>query len=178
LLGVLFGAVGRTIYLGGFQQWFSILAGVVILLTVIFGVVGKTTVHFPGITKLNRLVQQTMRNALQHPGAGSMLLLGMANGLLPCGMVYIALTAAIATGTMAGAAGFMVAFGLGTVPAMLLLSYFGFLVSISARNLIRRSIPFVVSLMGLLLILRGLGLGITFISPALTQASKQVIGCH
>lgn len=89
--------------------------------------------------------------------------MGMANGLLPCGLVYLAITGALAAGTISGAAGFMIAFGTGTFLAMFLLSYFGFLISISTRNKIKNLVPYVVALMAVLLIVRGMGLGIPYV---------------
>jgi sulfite exporter TauE/SafE len=72
----------------------------------------------------------------------------------------------------------MIAFGLGTFPAMFLLSYFGFLIHISTRNTIKKAVPYVVALMGILLIVRGLGLGIPYLSPGLSNHAEGTIICQ
>ena len=178
LLGMLFGIIGRTIYLGGFQQWFSIIAGVVILMIVIQSTLHKPVFHLPGFSRINQLVQKLIARFLTKPSFGSTFLLGIANGLLPCGLVYLAITGALAAGTIAGAAGFMIAFGAGTFPAMFLLSYFGFIISISTRNKIKKAVPYVIALMGVLLIVRGMGLGIPYVSPVLANQTDNIIFCH
>ncbi|WP_165958159.1 sulfite exporter TauE/SafE family protein [Segetibacter sp. 3557_3] len=177
-LGVIFGAVGRTIYLGGFQQWFSIIAGVLILLILVQSMLPTPVLHLPGFKKMNLFVQHLIGGFLRNPTFGGMLLLGMANGLLPCGLVYLALTGAVSTGSISDASAFMAAFGLGTMPAMFLLSYFGFLISIATRNTIKKAVPFAIALMGILLIARGLGLGIPWLSPAFTNHAAEIIDCH
>lgn len=72
----------------------------------------------------------------------------------------------------------MAAFGLGTFPALFLLSYFGFLISITTRNIIKKAIPLVVGLMGVLLIVRGLGLNIPYLSPQILNSAASAISCH
>ena len=174
ILGVIFGLVGRQIYLGGFQQWFSIIAGIIILLLVIKSVTRPGVLHIPGFNKMNAWVQKIISKFLNRPTVSSSFFLGMANGLLPCGLVYLAITGALASGTILGAAGFMASFGLGTFPAMFLLSYFGFRVSISNRNRIRKAVPFVVAFMGVMLIVRGLGLDIPYVSPVLKHSATAI----
>lgn len=177
LIGVLFGLMGRQIYLGGFQQWFSIIAGIVILLIVIQTATQKPVFHLPAFTGFNKWVQKLIAHFLSSPALGSMYFLGMANGLLPCGLVYLSLTGALAAGSILGAAGFMASFGLGTLPAMFMLSYFGFIISLSTRNTIKKLVPYVVAFMGVMLILRGLNLNIPFVSPLLSPL-PQTIDCH
>jgi sulfite exporter TauE/SafE len=178
ILGLLFGLVGRQISLAGFQQWFSIVAGIIILMIVIQSFLKKPVFHLPGYNKMYAFISQLISKFIGKPSLGSIYLLGVANGLLPCGLVYMAITGALAAGSVSGATAFMAAYGLGTLPAMFLLSYFGFLISISARNTIRRAVPFVVATMGVLLILRGMNLGIDYISPVMAGAEKSIIICH
>src|SRR3954464_3314247 len=115
---------------------------------------------------------------IQKPSFPGIFTLGMANGLLPCGLVYLAITGAVAAGSITGAATFMIAFGIGTFPALFLLSYFGFLISITTRNTIKKTIPYVVALMGVLLIIRGMGLDIPYLSPGITNTAAKAINCH
>jgi uncharacterized protein len=177
LIGILFGLVGRQIRIAGFQQWFSIIAGVIILLIVIQTATRKTIVHLPGFKGFNAFTQKLLVRWMKGTTVQSMFLLGMANGLLPCGLVYLAVTGSLAAGTIGGAAGFMAAFGLGTFPALFLLSYFGFMINISTRNAMRKAVPYVITCMAVLLILRGMNLNIPYVSPYFA-AQSQVSECH
>ena len=176
-LGLVFGLLGRQISVAGFQQWFSIIAGTVVLMIVIQSLLKKPVFHLPGFNKASSLIVKLVARFVGKPSLGSIYLLGAANGLLPCGLVYMAITGALAAGTVTSATGFMAAYGLGTLPAMFLLSYFRFMIGISVRNNIKRLVPVVVATMGVLLILRGLGLGIDFISPAISKTNN-VISCY
>lgn len=178
IVGVLFGVLGRQINMLGFQRWFSIIAGCIILVIVIQTYVKKPIFHLPGFNRVNGFVQNLIGKYISNPSFSGTFMLGMANGLLPCGLVYLALTGALAAGTIDGSAFFMIAFGLGTFPAMFLLSYFGVFISLSTRNTIRKTVPFVVAFMGLLLILRGVGLGIPYLSPSIAISNGQVESCH
>lgn len=178
LLGVLFGLVGRQLVVSGFQQWFSIIAGVFILLVLLQSMVRTPILHLPGFGIVNKWIQQLISRFLLQSSLYSKLLLGMANGLLPCGLIYLALTGAVAAGTVQGAALFMTFFGLGTIPAMFLFSYFGFILKMSARNVMRKVVPYFVGLAALLLIVRGMGLNIPYVSPVMAGPNGATIPCH
>lgn len=95
----------------------------------------------------------------------SLFFIGLLNGLLPCGLVYMAIAGAIGMGTISGGTFYMLLFGLGTIPMMLAISLAGNILSLSVRNKINKLIPVLVVIVGLLFILRGLSLGIPFLSP-------------
>ena len=97
----------------------------------------------------------------------NLFLIGLLNGLLPCGLVYMAVAGALATGNIIYSSLFMACFGLGTLPAMLAMSFAGNFITLSSRNTIKKLVPYIVGIMGILLILRGLNLDIPYISPAL-----------
>ena len=97
----------------------------------------------------------------------SSFLVGMLNGLLPCGMVYLAVGSAMATGSIENGTFLMFSFGLGTIPLMALLMLLGKKIKFSWRLQLRKALPIIVVSMSLLLILRGLNLGIPFVSPQL-----------
>jgi sulfite exporter TauE/SafE len=177
LLGLIFGILGKQIFLGGFQKAFSIIAGVLILIIVIQSVFKRRFIHTRALDKLNYRIQNFIAVYIQKRQLYGVFLLGMANGLLPCGMVYLAITGALAAGSISGGIFFMASFGLGTFPAMFMLSYFGFIISVSARNTMKKAVPYFVAAMGVLLILRGMGLGMPHISPAIL-GSKNAISCH
>jgi len=87
-------------------------------------------------------------------------------GFLPCGMVYMALVGAIATSNSLYGALYMFLFGLGTIPLMTTAVYLGNILSITVRTKIQKTIPVFVVMIGVLFILRGMGLGIPYISPS------------
>ena len=95
-----------------------------------------------------------------------MFLIGLLNGLLPCGLVYIALAGSIGTGNATLGALYMLLFGFGTMPMLLAINLSGGFVSASLRQRINKLIPTLVVIVGILFILRGLSLGIPYISPS------------
>ena len=105
---------------------------------------------------------------------GAFFSIGLLNGLLPCGLVYMALAGSIATGSVVNGALFMMFFGLGTLPFMFAVTYYSNLISLRVRNQMRKVVPVVVALMAVLMILRGMNLGIDYISPKLTQEKCEV----
>jgi hypothetical protein len=198
--GLLFGLLGRRVYLAGWQQGLSILLGVSILCWIVFKHLSARTSHSPRTPRipLARLrtpvttsriarsipatfyawLQSWMSRLWQSPSPRKFLLMGMANGLLPCGMVYMAIAGALTSPTILRAISFMAFFGLGTLPMLLGLQATGRIVSISFRQQIRKALPYLTAVMAILLILRGLNLGIPFISPALAVRPGQVMSCH
>ena len=106
------------------------------------------------------------------------LLIGMANGLLPCGMIYIALATTLSFTEVVQSVGFMAMFGAGTLPAMMLVAYAGQLIRPTMRVALRRLVPVFICIVGILLILRGLDLGIPFISPGLPHSPGKVVTCQ
>jgi sulfite exporter TauE/SafE len=101
-----------------------------------------------------------------------LLLLGSVNGLLPCGMVFIALMNAVTGGSPLNGAGAMVAFGLGTMPAMMIVGIAANKMNRSLQLRINAYIPYALTLVGLLVCLRGMNLNIPYISPSMKMAKK------
>lgn len=178
LLGLLFGLAGRSIYLAGVQQWFSILLGITMLLISIQYFFKGNALHPRWLNGFHQVIQQLMLKALQSKNMVAYLLLGMANGLLPCGMVYLAIAGALSTTEWANSVLFMSFFGLGTLPAMFLLGFFSVKLNPLTRQHIRKLIPYVAVIMAVILILRGLNLGIPFISPVMAGRTPSAIVCH
>lgn len=177
LLGFLFGLAGRRLQVAGWQQWFSIVVGAAIILWWIAARIGRQHAFLPfrmvqeKITRLNMYLWK-------RAGKTGIFLLGMANGLLPCGMVYIAVAAALTTGEVGMSTLFMVCFGLGTLPAMTGLGYFSVWFNQSVRQYCRKLVPVFTVAMGVVLILRGLNLDIPFISPRLPYIPGGGVSCH
>lgn len=176
-LGLFFGFVGRQFFLAGLQQYFSIFLGSIILIILLQSFLNIKFLHSKLFDQFQLQLQNIIGIYIQKKQLYGMLILGMANGLLPCGMVYLAITGAMAAGDINGGIGFMTAFGLGTFPAMFLLTYFGSVISLSIRNRMKRAIPFFVATMAVLLILRGLNLNIPMISPLLNNSANRVVNC-
>jgi sulfite exporter TauE/SafE len=171
LLGVVAGLVGKSIYLAGLQRSLSIGLGLAILLG--FLVSKRVSLSAP-VVRLVAKLKSAMAAQLRRRSLRSLALLGMLNGLLPCGLVYVALAGAVARGTLRDAIFFMAWFGLGTLPTMLCISFSGKLFPLALRLKLRRTIPVGVCLLAGLLILRGLALGIPYVSPVLNSTTP---GC-
>ncbi|NML22949.1 sulfite exporter TauE/SafE family protein [Pseudoflavitalea sp. G-6-1-2] len=178
LLGLLFGIAGRTLHLAGLQQWFSIITGSIMLVIAVYFFMGRSKGYPAWVQAWFSPLQQLMGRVLRQTNTFSYLLLGMLNGLLPCGMVYLAVIGALSTTDTAHSVMFMTMFGIGTFPAMFLLSWFGIRISMDLRTQFRKLVPFVVAAMGVILILRGMNLGIPFISPVLADAPGTAVSCH
>ena len=164
LLGVVAGLVGKSIFLAGLQRSVSIALGVVILLGFL---VSKKVSLSASVVRFVARLKVAMSVQLRQRSFHSLALLGLLNGLLPCGLVYVALTGAVAQGAMIKGVLYMAVFGLGTLPTMLGISLSGRLFPLAFRLRLRSVIPIGVCLLAGLLILRGLALGIPFVSPSL-----------
>lgn len=178
VLGIVFGFAGRTIYMAGFQQWLSIITGVVILVFIVQYYFLKHTWQPRWSQKLNEFVQRLMIGLLNKERKTSFLFLGIVNGLLPCGMVYVALASALNFSKVEQSTLFMASFGAGTLPLMLLLTIIGNRLGFSVRKKIKNAVPYLMTVMAFILILRGMNLGIPYISPVLANAPADAINCH
>ena len=177
-LGLIFGLAGRQIYVAGLQQWFSIGMGTLIIFLLCQYWIFRRNLRPTLLNNFYTAVQRLMIKILKTRGAISFLLFGTANGLLPCGMVYIALAGSLVTTAVHQSVLFMAMFGLGTLPAMIAISLFGQFFSLKVRNSFRRIVPVFVTVMAVVLILRGMNLGIPFISPILPLSSQAAVSCH
>jgi sulfite exporter TauE/SafE len=176
--GLIFGLAGRGLYVAGYQQWFSVGLGLFMIFMLVQYFIYKNFPQPAFIQKVYQKIQFRMMQLWKHPSRAGFLLLGMANGLLPCGMVYLAIAGALNTSGIDRGIFFMVFFGLGTLPPLFALSYFGSLFKRSFRNKIRQFTPYIVALMAIVLILRGLNLGIPYLSPLLGTVRTPAINCH
>jgi uncharacterized protein len=181
MLGAFFGLLGKGIKLAGFQLWASVVIGVTMILMVLFPLVFGRRISFNEVfgSYTNRLFSRL--HQLFHSGSLlSFFTVGLLNGILPCGLVYVGVAGAVNTGEVVNAMIYMALFGLGTVPVMFAITLIGNFLSIAIRNTISRITPYVVILLGILFILRGLSLGIPYISPkadALTPVVEKAHKC-
>lgn len=178
-IGLLFGLIGRRIYISGFQHWFSIGAGLLILVAAALYFLRKQTARIQLFSGFYLFIQNQIARLLSsRMSIASFGLMGIANGFLPCGMVYVALAATLSFDSIGNCVAFMSSFGAGTLPAMLAVAYAGQLFKLQWRNRFKKAVPFVMAGIGLLLILRGLDLGIPFISPELPVYPGRAVVCR
>ena len=131
LLGLIVGLIGKQIAIGGYQQGLSIAVGVLILSFLILPkTITKKLDPTSTFARLFLKLKNTFRGLFQSKNAFGPLILGLINGLLPCGLVYVGLAGALALGSPLESAQFMAAFGLGTVPIMISIILFGDLISL------------------------------------------------
>jgi sulfite exporter TauE/SafE len=165
LLGLVAGLIGKSAFVIGAQRWLAIALGIAILSG--FFLSKKIALAAPVVRLVGKL-KMAMGTQLQQRSFRSLILLGMLNGLLPCGLVYVALAGAVSRGSVLSGIGYMAMFGLGTLPMMLGISLSGKILPSSFRSKLRGAIPVGICLLAGLLILRGMALGIPYLSPDLT----------
>jgi uncharacterized protein len=178
LFGLIAGAIGQGIILLGFQQWLSLLAGVAILTLVVvpkWFPAGNRYLHSSPAFFIR--IREIFGRLFFKKSQASLLAIGFLNGLLPCGLVYLAFAGAAATGSITASMLFMMFFGLGTLPAMWAVGFWGQLMGIRMRKKIKLVQPYLLLLMGCLLIVRGMALGIPYISPKAVKGYT-TIECH
>lgn len=164
-LGVLVGIIGEGFQLAGFQKYISIIAGILLIIMGLFSFGGDFASKIPVINNVLLKVKINLGKLLQKSDYSSRFLTGILNGFLPCGMVYMALTASLAAGGIWESSAFMVLFGLGTFPFMFAAVLFGNLLNAAVRNKILKIVPAFMLILGSLFILRGMEIGIPYISP-------------
>lgn len=168
LLGFGVGLVGQGAAFAGLQQYLSVGVGLAMLLVVLFTKYKHFDLPVTGfLGRLYQWVKGKLGVLFKSNSLGAPLFIGMLNGLLPCGLVYAALFAALAMGSMVAGLSYMFFFGIGTLPMLLGLGVFTGWVTPAVRAKLNKLVPYFLILVALLLILRGLNLGIPYVSPKL-----------
>jgi uncharacterized protein len=178
IIGGLFGLLGKGIFLAGYQSALSISMGVLMLILAFFSTnlesrLARLSFLQGPLTRLKSAMGKLLRAQSQR----SFYSIGLLNGLLPCGLVYMAVVGAVSTGSVAKGAAYMGLFGLGTIPLMLLTALAGNWIGARMRSRIRAVLPFMLVLIAALLIFRGLN----FDMPRgleLWEDQSQVPMCH
>ncbi len=163
-MGALFGLIGAGFKFLGYQQVISIAIGALMILSVILPSLFKKFTIGNSISIFSP-VRKGMQRLFQEKNNKALFLIGIFNGLLPCGLIYLAIAGAIGTADIFLSVGYMVLFGLGTLPMLLVISLLGNVVSQTIRKKINKVVPVVVIMIGIIFILRGLSLGIPYLSP-------------
>ena len=173
LLGAIFGFVGGVVTFDNTTSGIMLLSTGFLMIIVGISLSGKlkflTSIEH-SVSK-SKLYQQTFRSLIGSNSFTSFYLLGMLNGLLPCGFVYVFAITAASTGSALWGAFVMLIFGLSTIPAMFSLGFFvGIFKQTSLRNLF-------ISIASILVILFGIYIMNTGYEY-LTDPSKSILSCH
>jgi sulfite exporter TauE/SafE len=182
-LGFIFGIFGRQLSISGLQQALSIIAGISLLLVVVVMVYNPLKYHENILTTwISDKLLPLFKVVLANRSKATPLYMGVLNGLLPCGLVYLGVVGSLATGSVLHGGLFMLSFGLGTMPVMLSFLLMAKQFNINYRKQLSRLAPVLISMIGVLLILRGLNLGIPYVSPAMDAmpagSGLNAVGCH
>ncbi|MFD1095801.1 sulfite exporter TauE/SafE family protein [Salegentibacter chungangensis] len=180
IIGLLFGLLGKGLYLFGMQQQLSVAVGILMILAILLPQRSFNKYNFSKpVYRIISKVKNRLGKELKKKTPDTFLSVGFLNGFLPCGLVYMAVFGALASGNAFQGSLYMVLFGAGTIPLMTTAIYLGNFVSGKVRIKIRKSIPYFVVLIGLLFILRGMGIGIPYISPKPVQQEISAnYSCH
>lgn len=174
--GVIFGLIGRSFEWFGWQQQISIVIGILILISLLINLFTHRSYTPSKVQTALMKIRVGLSRLLGQKTASSLVGIGILNGLLPCGMVYLALAGATTSGSALKGAFFMGVFGVGTIPAMASLAYFGSMLKPSSRLQARKLFPVMIAIMAILLIVRGMNLGIPFLSPEIQTSTP--VSCH
>lgn len=180
LIGLVFGLIGKSLSIFGFQQQLSIIIGVLMIAVVLIPQKKFNKYNFSKpIYKFISKIKSALGQALKKKTKDTFLTIGFLNGFLPCGLVYMAVFAAIASGNALNGSLYMAVFGLGTIPLMTTAIYFSQFLKGTVRQKIQKAIPVFVVIIGLLFIIRGMGLGIPYLSPApVYDLVSNGVDCH
>lgn len=179
-IGFIFGMVGKGFFMAGIQQKLSIVLGVIMIIAIVIPEKEFVKYNFSKpVFRVITAIKTKLGSQFKNKSYQSLFTIGLLNGFLPCGMVYVALFGAIAMQSASFGVLYMVLFGLGTIPLMSSVVYIHSFLTLSVRNKIQKVIPYVGILIGLLFILRGLGLGIPYVSPSNMSLFVQAnANCH
>jgi sulfite exporter TauE/SafE len=175
-LGAVVGIFGNAVAVMGHLKIVSILAGTGMLAYVFLPKVFGAGLVAPGF--LQRPVthlKKEMATLLRSRSLAGWFLLGTLNGMLPCGLVYLALMSSVATGTSSGGAIFMFVFGMGTLPAMMAVGFFKNWITPAIRTKFHQITPVFIAFAGIWLLYRS-----TLIETPVTheQGANGITICH
>ena len=165
----------RSLFDPKMQQYISIILGGTLLIIGILSFMPNRLRRFR--LPWAGMVQQQLSNIVGRPGLGMIAMAGVLNGLLPCGLVYMALSASMTAATTAQSALLMYFFGLGTIPMLVSITILRTKVSFLRANHARKLVPVVVFAFGCLFVLRGMNLGIPYLSPKVVVAQHEIHSC-
>lgn len=163
-LGFIVGLIGSLLnsgWINGIQNSISIVAGVIIILLALhiggwlpdpFSRLSRRIIAITGFSRFINAAATTDNTAPWYSA-------GLINGLLPCGLVYAAISLSLTATTVGQGVAGMLLFGLGTVPAMLAVPALMRAVTPAARGRILKTGSVLLIIVGAITLLRGTALG-------------------
>lgn len=165
-LGLLVGLIGGQAAQLSAQRYVSIVAGVILLLSVLIPMFFKQiNLQPPIITQFTFWVNKHLANQFKNQKLYSYGVIGFFNGLLPCGLVYVAIAAAVSAGCVSNSIMLMLFFGIATMLSLTVFSIVFQKLPTSLKQRLRKFFPYLIIITAVLLILRGMQLGIPYLSP-------------
>lgn len=180
LIGLFFGLVGKSLYIFGIQQQLSIIIGVIMILIILLPYQKINSYNFskPFYRVISK-IKSSLGKAMKKKTVDTFLTIGFLNGFLPCGLVYMAVFGSLVSASALQGSLYMALFGLGTIPLMTSAIYLGKFLNSTIKQRIQKAIPVFVIIIGFLFILRGMGLGIPYLSPKpIVEVVSTQIECH
>jgi sulfite exporter TauE/SafE len=172
MLGAAAGALGSLSSLlsktGKVQASLMVAAGLLMIATglALAGLMRHWSPFKSGAAQPQPWLAQGFAHVMRLPRPVRALPLGALLGFLPCGLIYAMLGKAASSGSSIYGAFVMLAFGLGTLPALLLVAFFADLFSLSLREKLVRASGALLSLLGAITLYRGI---LWLMNPAKTQ---------
>jgi len=165
-LGLIFGILGRGFYMAGLQQQMSIVAGIIMITIILLPekIFSKYNFSKP-VYRIIATIKTNVGSQFRKRSSKALFITGLLNGFLPCGLVYAALFGAIAMQNASFSVAYMLLYGVGTIPLMSVVVYASSFIKNPFRNTIAKIVPYAAVCIGMLFIMRGLGLGIPYLSP-------------
>lgn len=179
-IGMCFGFLGRGFYMAGIQQHLSIFAGCMMTAIAIMPIKFFARYNFSGpVFKTITAIKSNLGKQFKKKSYSAIYSIGLLNGFLPCGMVYAALFGALSTQHVSWGILYMLLFGAGTIPLMAGISYLQIFFTTPLRNRMQKIIPYALAAIGILFIIRGMGMHIAYVSPEMTSLFvKRMPDCH
>lgn len=171
IFGFIAGSIGKGFDILNLQQLLSLISGTLLVGIAISHFSGKSNMKFNKLqSSIVNPVASLIGRWLSKPYGG--LFAGAVHGLLPCGMVYMALAASLNTGTAFAGSKFMLYFGLGTTPMLLLASLTPVLLRRFRAPKLMLPVLFIIT--GIFLISRGLNLDVPYISAPVIKGNPAI----
>lgn len=174
-LGAIAGLIGLTVNIFSILQWLSIAAGIALILFAwryqLVRFIPKMNTGFQPM----KYYQKAMRWSVQSQSPFRLFVMGIVNGFLPCGMVYVALITATLGGNISNSMLAMLFFGVGTLPVMMAVPILSNKLNLNKNTSFKKVVPYMITMVGALVLLRGMNLGIPYVSPKVNAKKEQTI---
>lgn len=178
LLGAVIGLLGQGVFFAGFQRWLAIGMGVLLLAIALFSInVESKMLSLPMVNRFYFRLKAELAKLLKRRSKFSLFWIGTLNGLIPCGLVWLAIIGAVSTGNIWEGMFYMMLFGLGTLPLMLTASLAGNWAGLRFRKVLRKMIPAFLLFFAMLFFFRGFNF---YIPPDFNiwEAMQNIPMCH